>query len=58
MNISVWKRKYKQINRFFNQGQAYIGFVSESSCLRVFDTINVVFLETNPSINRPLNDIK
>ena len=44
--------------RFLNQGQAYIGFVSESSCLRVFDTINVVFLETNPSINRPLNEIK
>jgi len=24
----------------------------------VFDTINVVFLETNPSIKRPLNEIK
>ena len=44
--------------RFSYQGQTYIGFVSETSCLRVFDTINVVFLETNPSINRPLNEIK
>lgn len=44
--------------RFFYQGQSYIGFVSETPCLRVSDTINVVFLETNPSVNRPLNEIK
>ncbi|WP_115177776.1 hypothetical protein [Neisseria lactamica] len=40
--------------RFFYHGQAYIGFVSEISCLRVSDTINVVFLKSNPSMNRPL----
>ena len=38
--------------RFLYENQAYIGFVSETS--HVSDTINIVFLKSRPSINKPL----
>ena len=40
--------------RFLYENQAYIGFVSETSHLHVSDTINIVFLKSRPSINKPL----
>ena len=40
--------------RFLYENQAYIGFVSETSRLHVSDTINIVFLKSRPSINKPL----
>jgi hypothetical protein len=44
--------------KFSYQNQDYIGFVSERSDLQVADTISVVFLESNPSINRPQKEME
>ena len=44
--------------KFSYQSQDYIGFVSERSDLQVADTISVVFLESNPSINRPQKEME
>lgn len=44
--------------RFYYQGQTYIGFASETLGLDISDTINIVFLESNPSMNRPLNEME
>ena len=44
--------------KFSYQNQDYIGFVSENSGLQVSDTISVVFLESNPSMNRPQKNME
>lgn len=44
--------------KFSYQNQDYIGFVSESSGLQVSDTISIIFLESNPSMNRPQKEME
>ena len=44
--------------KFSYQNQDYIGFASENTGLQVSDTISVVFLESNPSMNRPQKEVE
>ena len=44
--------------KFSYQNQDYIGFASESSALQVSGTISIIFLESNPSMNRPQKEMK
>ena len=44
--------------KFSYQNQDYIGFASESSGLQVSDTISIIFLESNPSMNRPQKEME
>ena len=52
------KTSYPVLRYKFSYQNQDIGFASESSGLQVSDTISVVFLESNPSMNRPQKEVE